>query len=87
MAIYAFSQSSCVRQIQDPAGRALLGAASTFLVILYICVALLSRWIFSVNHRISSVRGLTSIGISQSRLESSNSEKKSLQGTMQTVLD
>ena len=86
MMLYAFSQLSCVQQIQHPAGRAFLGAASVFLVILYIDLALLSRWTFNADGPTSSIGGLTPVDISQSATESNSSERKSSQGVTQTVL-
>ena len=54
-------QLSTIEEIQHPIGRAFAGAASVFLVILYIDVALLSRWTFDARGPTASWGGLDPI--------------------------
>lgn len=57
MLLAAYSQLSHPR-VQHPIARPFLGAASVFLVIMYIDAALLSRWTFDAGRPTSSLGGL-----------------------------
>jgi hypothetical protein len=63
--------------IRNPVSRAFLGAASVFLVILYIDAAILSRWAFAPQAPTSSLGGLTPVTLrdsSQTRKKTSTVE-------------
>ncbi|KAI8631572.1 membrane bound O-acyl transferase family-domain-containing protein [Xylariaceae sp. FL1651] len=60
-ALLVYTQLSHIDSLKHPIGRSFLGAASVFLAILYIDVALLSRWSFEAQGPTSSLGGLTPI--------------------------
>ena len=68
MMLSTYTQLSHV-EIQHPIGRAFLGAASVFLVILYIDVALLSQWTFDARGPTSALGGLAAVDSKHSKLE------------------
>ncbi|MCJ1251307.1 hypothetical protein MMC30_008539 [Trapelia coarctata] len=79
-------QLTCLEQIQYPVGRSFLGAASVFLVILYIELALLSRWTFDAKGPTSSMGGLAPVNSEQLKLKRKTGESKLSSGTIQAIL-
>lgn len=63
MVIFTCYQFSSLERIQNPVGRAFLGAASVFLVILYFDAALLSRWTFDAQGPTSSLGGQSPVNL------------------------
>ena len=86
MLLYAYSQQSCVEQIQHPAGRAFLGAASIFLVFLYIDVALLNRWTYDAKGPTASIGGLAPVDSGLSKPKWVTGEEHTAPGTIGTIL-
>lgn len=78
---------SCLEPIQHPVGRAFLGGASIFLVILYIDVALLSQWTFDAKGPTSLMGGLAAVDTKQPKPKWHTSERESSPGTIRTILD
>ncbi|KAL8830594.1 MAG: hypothetical protein Q9191_001347 [Dirinaria sp. TL-2023a] len=87
MVLYAYSQQSCVGQIQHPAGRAFLGAASIFLVFLYVDVALLNRWAYDAKGPTARTGGLVPVQSSPSKTEWVASKEQSAPEAIGTILD
>ena len=82
-----YAQLSCLEQIQYPVGRAFLGAASVFLVILYIDLALLSQWTYDAKGPTSSMGGLSPVDSNSSKPKWDISNRKSSLGTIKAILD
>ena len=82
----AYSQFSYIEHIRNHVCRSFSGAASIFLIILYIDLALLSRWTFEAKGPTSSIGGQTPVKSGQNELESDSNKGKSKSREMSSAL-
>lgn len=85
--LLVFTQLSHIENLGHPIGRSFLGAASVFLAILYIDVAILSRWAFEARGPTSSLGGLTPVDLQSIKSNGGVTQAKTFPRSYRNIID